>query len=73
MRNKIRSFLDARGITRYRFRADIGIAASTAYDLYGDPDRLPNSSVLAKICQHYRVQPNEIIEWIPDESLESAE
>jgi DNA-binding Xre family transcriptional regulator len=67
VRNKIRAFLDSKGITPYRFRQDVGIASRTAYDLYNKPDQLPSSTVLSKICDAYRIQPNEILEWIDQE------
>jgi DNA-binding Xre family transcriptional regulator len=67
MKNKIKQFLEQRGITRYQFRKDTGIAQRTAYDLYAKPEQLPSSTVLAKICSTYRVQPGELLEWIPDD------
>lgn len=67
MKNTIKQFLDARGITPYRFRIDTGIAPRTAYDLYNKPEQLPSSTVLSKICGAYRVQPGELMLWEPDE------
>jgi DNA-binding Xre family transcriptional regulator len=67
VRNKIKQFLESRKITVYRFRLDTGIAQRTAYDLCNDPDQLPGSNVLSKICDTYRIQPNEVLEWIPPE------
>lgn len=66
MRNKIKNFLDDREITRYQFRKDTGIAQRTAYDLYARPEQLPSSTVLDKICSTYKVQPGELIEWVPE-------
>jgi DNA-binding Xre family transcriptional regulator len=63
MRNKIKAFLNTKGITAYKFRQDVGIAQRTAYDLYNNPDQIPSSTVLSKICDTYEIQPNEIIEW----------
>uniref|UniRef100_UPI001D01A7DC helix-turn-helix domain-containing protein n=1 Tax=Nostoc sp. MG11 TaxID=2721166 RepID=UPI001D01A7DC len=37
----------------------------TAYDLYNNPDQLPSSTVLSKICDTYEVQPGEVLEWVP--------
>lgn len=62
--NKVKSFLDNRGVTPYRFQKDVGIAQRTAYDLYNNPDQLPSSTVLSKICDAYEIQPNEILEWV---------
>lgn len=67
MKNKIKQFLDARGITPYRFKQDVGIAQRTAYDLCNNPSQIPSSTVLAKICDTYRIQPGEILEWVADE------
>lgn len=65
VRNKIRQFLESLGITAYKFRQDVGIAQRTAYDLYNNPNQLPSSTVLSKICDTYQVQPGEILEWTP--------
>jgi DNA-binding Xre family transcriptional regulator len=65
VRNKIKQFLDGRDITPYRFQKDVGIAHRTAYDLYNNPEQLPASTVLSKICDRYKIQPNEVLEWFP--------
>jgi DNA-binding Xre family transcriptional regulator len=67
VKNKIKEFLDARGITPYQFRKTTGIAQRTAYDLYNNPNQLPASTVLSKICDAYRVQPSEFLEWVPSD------
>jgi DNA-binding Xre family transcriptional regulator len=64
VRNKIKQFLDNKGITPYKFRQDTGIAQRTAYDLYNNSEQLPSSSVLSKICDTYEVQPGELLEWV---------
>ena len=64
VRNKIKDFLDSRELTVYRFQKDTGIARRTAYDLTNKPDQLPATPVLIKICDTYRIQPCEILEWI---------
>jgi DNA-binding Xre family transcriptional regulator len=71
VKNKIKPFLDSRKITAYRFRQDVGIAQRTAYDLYNNPDRLPSSTVLSKICDAYEVQPNDLLEWDKKEKANS--
>lgn len=65
IKNKIKEFVDNQGISVYRFRKDTGIAQRTAYDLYNRPEQLPSPDVLRKICDTYQVQPNVLIEWIP--------
>lgn len=68
MRNKIKQFLDSKGITPYQFERDAGIAHRTAYDLYNNPDQIPSSTVLSKICNTYEVQPGELLEWVKKEA-----
>jgi DNA-binding Xre family transcriptional regulator len=71
--NKIKPFLQSKGITPYRFQRDVAIAQRTAYDLYNNSAQLPSSNVLSKICDAYRIQPGEIIEWIdPSQNLTPA-
>lgn len=67
MKNKIREFLETRGITPYRFGKDVEISQTTAYALVNNPDQLPSSTVLSKICDTYKVQPNEVLEWMEGE------
>lgn len=63
IKNKVRQFVEQRGISVYRFRKETGMAQRTAYDLYHKPEQLPSPDVLRKICDTYQVQPNEILEW----------
>jgi DNA-binding Xre family transcriptional regulator len=67
VKNKIKQFLDSRGVTPYQFERDAKIAHRTAYDLYNNPDQLPSSTVLTKICDAYKVQPGELLEWVEKE------
>jgi DNA-binding Xre family transcriptional regulator len=64
MRNKIKSFVDDRGMTVYQFRKQTGIANKTAYDLYNHPDQYPAKGVMEKICSAFRVQPGDLLEWV---------
>lgn len=66
VRNKIKQFLDDRGTTPYRFQKEVGIAPKTAYSLYNNPNQLPASTVISKICDRYEIQPNEVLEWVPE-------
>jgi DNA-binding Xre family transcriptional regulator len=70
--NKIKPFLDSRGMTPYQFRKTVGIAQRTAYDLYNNPEQLPSSVVLSKICDAFEVQPGELLEWKPKTELKAA-
>lgn len=67
VRNKIKHFVDSKGMSVYQFRKDTGIAQRTAYDLYNNPDQIPNATVLKKICDRYEIQPNEILEWVKEQ------
>lgn len=66
MRNKIKEFIDKRGITVYQFRQQTGIANKTAYDLVNKPEQYPAREVMDKICSAYRVQPGELLEWVEE-------
>ncbi len=48
----------------YKFRKDTGIAQATAYELYNNPKHLPSIRVLERICETYRIQPNDVIEMV---------
>lgn len=63
MKNKVKAFVDQQGISVYEFRKRTQVAQRTAYDLYNNPYQLPNASVLNKICDAFKIQPNEILEW----------
>jgi DNA-binding Xre family transcriptional regulator len=67
VKNKIKSFLEARQITPYRFGKDVEISQTTAYALVNNPDQLPSSTVLSKICDTYKIQPNDVLEWAEGE------
>jgi DNA-binding Xre family transcriptional regulator len=66
VQNTIKNFIQEKGISVYRFRKDVQVSQSTAYDLVNDPNRIPNGDVLNRICETYRIQPGEILLWIPD-------
>ena len=69
MKNKLKSLLESREISVYRFQRDVGIAQRTAYDLVNNPCQLPSSVVLSKICDAYQIQPNEVLVWISPSEL----
>ena len=72
LKNKIKQFLDSKGITPYQLKKDANIAQRTAYDLYNRAEQLPSSAVLSKICDAYEIQPNEILEWVPKDASSAA-
>jgi len=67
VKNKIKQFVDGKGITPYQFQKDTRIAPRTAYDLYNKPEQVPHVIVLNKICDFYQIQPGELLEWVPPE------
>lgn len=71
VQNTLKRFIQEKNISVYRFRKDVDVSQSTAYDLVNDPSRIPNGDVLNRICETYRIQPGEILLWIP-ESEETA-
>ena len=64
MKNKIKQLVDSRGISVYQFRKETKISMSTAYELYNNSKHLPSIRVLEKICDAYRLQPNDVIEMV---------
>lgn len=71
VRNKIKEFTDKKGISIYQLWQESGISRTTAYSLANEPGQLPNSSVLNRLCDHYKIQPCEILEWIPPEKVKN--
>ena len=66
LRNKIKAFVDAQEITPYQFCKDTGLSQNTGYNLYNDPEYIPGPTALAKICGTYKVQPGELIIYVPE-------
>lgn len=64
MKNTVRSFLDKKGLSVYKFIQDTGIAPATGYKLAKKADYLPSVRVLEAICDTYKVQPGELLEWV---------
>lgn len=67
VRNRVKEFLDARGLSAYQFIKETGIAPTTGYKLAKDESHLPSVRVLEAMCDCYRVQPGEFIEWVDRE------
>jgi DNA-binding Xre family transcriptional regulator len=65
VRNQLKRLIEQRGITVYQFMKDVGIAQRTAYDLCNNPNQLPSSTVLSKICDTYEVPVSDVLVWIP--------
>lgn len=63
IRNKIKQFLHSRQLTAYRLVKDTGISDTTGYRLAADSTYVPSVKILKAICETYKVQPGEILEW----------
>ena len=66
IRNRIREFIDERGISVYRLIKESGISSTTGYALANHPDRIPDASTMDAICRAYKCQPGDFLEHIPD-------
>lgn len=64
IQNRVKEFVDARGISVYRFMQDTGMSQPTAYDLYNNPEKIPTGDTLDKICRAYRVQPGVLLRYV---------
>ena len=67
VQNRIKKFIDERGISRYKLWQETKLGRDTAYRLCNDPTYIPTGNVLDKLCATYRVQPGEFLVWIPDD------
>jgi len=67
--NNIKSLIDQRGITRYRFWKDTGLNRETAYRLYDDPYYIPGADIMDRIAKKYGWQPGMYIFYLTDEMV----
>ena len=65
VKNILKEFVDELGISVYEFRKRTGLSTDTAYNLYNNPDKIPNGAVLSKICDTFECQPCKILRWEP--------
>lgn len=63
MRNRVREFLDERGMSAYAFIKETGIGETTGYKLAKDSSHLPSIRVLEALCETFQVQANEFVVW----------
>lgn len=52
-------------VTKTQMREEIGISPATLAKM--GKDEYVSMEILDKLCTHYQVQPNNIIEWKDDE------
>ena len=62
--NRIDRILKDRNISAYKFWKMTGIGESTAYKLCRDRNHLPTPDHLVAICETFKIQPGEFLEWI---------
>ena len=68
IRLRVATLMRVRGLSAYGLGKGAGITYPTAYRLAresGDFSRLERDT-LNRLCQFFRVQPGELIEWVPD-------
>jgi DNA-binding Xre family transcriptional regulator len=71
VKNRVKEFVDSKGITVYQFRKETGIANKTAYDLYNHPGQYPGKNVMEAICRVYNLQPGDLLEYLPCEKVQA--
>jgi DNA-binding Xre family transcriptional regulator len=67
VRLKVATLLKQRGWSRYRLTKETGLPLSSAYRLAegdGQFGRL-DAETLDRLCTAFKVQPGELIEWVP--------
>ena len=62
--------LDERKITKTQLYKDTGISTNVISKI--SKNEVFKTDTLNRICEYLKVQPNEIMEWIPDEEYEKA-
>lgn len=67
VKNRLKEFIKERQISTYRFWKDTGLSRPTAYRACKDSDYPLAGEVLDKICDAYKIQPGEILYWVPKE------
>jgi len=70
--NRLKEFCEERGITAYSIQRDTAVSASTIYRLNKDPSLMPSGPTIEAICDYYKIQPTEIIRWVPTEENVAA-
>jgi DNA-binding Xre family transcriptional regulator len=68
VRLRVAEMMRDRGITAYRLSRGSGLAYPTAHRISQPSGRFGRLEVdtLNRLCEFFRVQPGELIEWVPD-------
>lgn len=74
VRLKVAELMRMRGMTAYRLSRGSGLAYPTAYRLSQASGLFGRLEVdtLNRLCEFFRVQPGELIEWVPDSADQVA-
>jgi len=68
MKNKLKEFLDSRGITGYELAKVTGIPQNTVYRIVNDTTVYPMRDVMNRILKTYPdTAISDLLEYIPDE------
>lgn len=67
---KLDMLLDERKITKTQLYKDTGISTNVISKI--SKNEVLKTDTLNRICEYLKVQPNEIMEWIPDEEYEKV-
>jgi DNA-binding Xre family transcriptional regulator len=65
--NTIKQFVDSLGINRSQFHKRAGISKTTAYALYENPFRVPDTETLDRICNEFNCKPGDLIDHVRTE------
>jgi DNA-binding Xre family transcriptional regulator len=68
IRYRVAELLEKKGWTRYRLAKEMGLTEPAVYRL-AEPNRAVtriDGRTLEKLCQAFKVQPGELLEWVPD-------
>lgn len=67
---KLDSLLKERNVTKTQLCKDTGISTNVVSKI--SKNEVLKTDTLNRICEYLKVQPSEIMEWIPDAEYESA-
>lgn len=67
---KLDMLLNERKITKTQLYKDTGISTNVISKI--SKNEVLKTDTLNRICEYLKVQPNEIMEWIPDEEYEKT-
>lgn len=67
---RLDSLLKERNVTKTQLCKDTGISTNVVSKI--SKNEVLKTDTLNRICEYLKVQPSEIMEWIPDAEYESA-